>query len=145
MSLGELGVKAEPSEISKKLGISREMANQAITRLKRLGIIEINPDRTFKQVSLPLKTKKEISSKAIRKYHKDILDLAKFKIDEIDISKREYKAITLAGNSKNIKKARKLIDELKDLVVESMESGKSDEVFQLNIQLFPISNGDQNE
>lgn len=134
------GAKADPQWIAHKLGITIGEANKAIVRLERLGIIEISKDKSFTQISPTLTTKDEVPSAAIREYHQSILKMAQFKIEQVPVEEREYRSITFAGNSKQIKKAKKIIQELKDLVSESMEKGDCDQVYQFSVQLFPLSN-----
>ena len=104
LSLSEVkGSLAAPSWIASQLGISIQQANQAMTRLKRMGIIEIQDDGSYKQVCPPLTTTDEIPSTAIQNFHKGILDLAKLKIEQTSVEKREFRSITMAANSKNIR------------------------------------------
>lgn len=139
LSLANLkGAKANPRWIASQLNITVEESNQAISRLERLGIIQINKDKSFQQISPPLKTTDEVPSMAIRNYHKSVLKMAQLKIDEVPVEKREYRAITISGNSKKLKRAKAIINELKELVSETLETGPSDTVYQLSIQLFPI-------
>ncbi|MCF8059967.1 MAG: DUF4423 domain-containing protein [Bacteriovoracaceae bacterium] len=139
LSLANLkGSKADPRWIASQLNISPEESNQAINRLERLGIIEINKDKSYRQISPPLKTTDEVPSMAIRNYHKSVLKMAQLKIDEVPVEKREYRALTISGNSKKLKRAKEIIRELKDLVSDTLETGPSDTVYQLSIQLFPL-------
>ncbi len=144
LSLSELkDSKADPRWIARKLNIKVEEANKAIKRLERLQIIEILPDNSFKQIAPPLTTHEDIPSEAIRNFHRSVLGLAQIRLEEVPVEEREFRSVTIAGNSKRIKKAKKLIKELKELITDCMETGKTDEVYQLNIQLFPLSKGEK--
>ncbi len=139
LSLGEIkGSKADPRWIAKRIGITVPQANHAMTRLSRLKIIEIGDDGSFFQVAASLVTSDEVPSAAIQEYHKSTLKLAQSKIEELSVEEREFRCVTIAGNSKKIKKAKEIIKELKDMVVDSLETGTRDEVYQLSIQLFPL-------
>jgi len=133
------GSRADSRWIAKKLGITSQEANQAISRLIRLKIITLREDGSFYQSSPAIVTTDEVPSMAIQEYHKGILKLAQLRLEEVPVEQREFRSVTIAGNSKKINKAKKLIKELKDLVVDSLEVGPRDEVYQLSIQLFPFS------
>lgn len=144
LSLSEVkGAKADPRWIGSRLGISAEDANRAISRLERLGIIEIYGDNSFRQVSPPITTTDEVPSVAIQKFHQGLLSMAQLRIEQVPVEEREYRSLTFAGNSKKIKKAKKLIKQLKDLVSETMESGTKDNVYQFSVQLFPLTRGEE--
>jgi uncharacterized protein (TIGR02147 family) len=139
LSLSEVeGSRADSRWIASRLGITVTEANSAMTRLSRLKIIEIRDDGSFYQSSPAIVTSDEVPSSAIQEYHKSILKLAQLKIEQVPVDKREFRSVTIAGNSKKIKKAKKIIKELKDMVVDSLETGSRDEVYQLSIQLFPL-------
>lgn len=143
LSLGELPENSSDSRwVAKRLNISYKQANEAMTRLQRLGIIEIS-DGKFRQIGEPLKTTTDIPSSSIRNYHKGILSLAQNKIEQIDIDKRDYSSMTMAINSNNLKKAKKLTQKYKEQMLDLLETGKLNEVYQLSIQLFPLTSGEE--
>ena len=86
-----------------------------------------------------MKTTSDVPSGTIRRYHKGILGLAQNRIDQVDVKEREYSSITMAINTKNLAKAKKLTQEYKEEMLELLEKGPLDEVYQLSIQLFPLS------
>lgn len=138
LSLGEIAhAKADPRWIAKRLNISLALANEALQRLERLNIIEIK-DGTYKQIHPPFKTSDDIPSAAIRNYHTNILNLAIEKLETIDVQKREYSSVTMAINSKNLKKAKDLTRKYKSEISKLLETGKADRVYHLAIQLFPL-------
>lgn len=97
LSLTEVkGAKADPRWIAQKLKISVQCAQDALLRLQRLKLITIKPQ--FKQIAPPLNVTAEKSSEAIRKFHKQCLDVACEKIDTVDLSLREFHSMTLKMN-----------------------------------------------
>ena len=104
--------------------------------------IEIK-DGKFRQIGEPLKTTTDIPSSSIRNYHKGILALAQNKIEQVSVDKRDFSSITMAINSKNLKNAKKLTQKYKEQMLELLESGTLNEVYQLSIQLFPLTSGDE--
>jgi uncharacterized protein (TIGR02147 family) len=139
LSLGELkNPSIDPRWIAKRLNIPVGVANEALQRLERMKIIQIKDGR-FKQITPPLKTTSDIPSSTIRAYHKSVLGLAQNKIETVEVKDREYSAMTMAINTKNLNKAKKLVEEFKEEMLQLLEQGTLDEVYQLSIQLFPLS------
>lgn len=145
LSLGELkDNQADSRWIARRLNISLNQANQAMVRLERLGIIEVNAGK-FKQVGNPLKTTTDIPSASIRNYHKGLLSLAQNKLETVDVKKREYSSVTMAINTKKIKQAKELTQKYKEDMLALLDEGKLDEVYQLSIQLFPLSQKEEDK
>lgn len=138
LSLGEIpNNKSDPRWIAKRLGISAALANKAMQLLSRLEIIEVK-NGSFKQIHPPFKTTDDIPSEAIRKYHANILSLAAEKLESVDVKEREFTAVTMAINSKNLQKAKELTKKYKREMSELLEGSKADRVYHLAIQLFPM-------
>lgn len=138
LSLGELpNAKADPRHIAKRLNITVAQANIALQRLERLSIIKIE-NGFFKQIHPPFKTTDDIPSNAIKTYHMNVLNLAIEKLETVDVKEREYSAVTMAINSKNIEKAKEITRKYKKELSKILETGKPDRVYHLSIQLFPM-------
>ncbi len=60
-------------------------------------------------------------------------------LKQVPLEKREYTSITMAIDPKNIPRARRLIDRFQDKVVAILESGEPTEVYNMNVQLFPLT------
>lgn len=134
--------KSNAKWIAKKLGIDPIKAMEAFLRLQRLGLIEITSN-SFKQSKRPLTTTTDVPSAAIRRYHKQNLDLAREKIETVPIGRREFSAITMAVNPTKINKVKKMINEFKQLVCQELEDDQVSEVYTLSIQLFPLTEGEK--
>ncbi|MES2801164.1 MAG: TIGR02147 family protein [Bdellovibrionota bacterium] len=136
-------VKSDPRWIANKLGISVQQVSDSIKRLERLNIISTKP--FLQQISDPLEVTSDVPSEAIRKYHKQNLDLAKEKIETVSNSLREYQSISIPISLKSISKYKKLIDEMmSEAVLMSKNNGLATEVYHLNAQFFPVTKLNQN-
>lgn len=130
--------KADPRWIARKLNISVEDANEALQRLLRLGIVETSPK--FIQIGDPLKVISEIPSSAIRRYHKQNLALASEKVDTVDNSMKNFDSLCIAINTKDIPQLKNHIDRFLNQIQKFSDKSKPDHVYNLNLQLFPITN-----
>lgn len=131
------GAKANPRWIARRLGINVEQAHQAILRLERMGIIQTKP--IFKQICDPIEVVSAIPSEAIQKYHKQNLSLAIEKIETTPVHLREYQSISIPINPKHIQLFKQHIDEFLEQVSILADQQSSLELYNLNVQLFPIT------
>jgi uncharacterized protein (TIGR02147 family) len=134
---------SNPKQLAKRLGISDIQAIDAIRRLERLGYIKLTKGK-INRLAKPLRTTTDVPSTAIRKYHKQNLDLAKEKIDSIPLEKREFSSITMCTSLSKLSRAKKMINEFKERLCGELEAGSQEEVYTLAIQLFPITNMEDN-
>lgn len=131
------GAKTDPAWIAERLGLSVPEAKEALSRLQRLGILEEGP--RLKQKCPPLSVVSEVPSRAIQNYHRQILDVASERLTEVPPAKRDYSALTFAGDASKVEAMRPLIEEFQDRVQSLMgESPGKKEVFILSCQLFPV-------
>jgi uncharacterized protein (TIGR02147 family) len=131
------GAHSDPRWIARRLGIPVEQAHEALLRLQRLGLLELKP--FFRQLGDPIEMTSSISSEAIRKYHKQNLNLAAEKIETVPVEMREFQSMTLTLNPQKISAFKNQMDEFLQQAVELSESEIGTEVYQLNVQLFPIT------
>lgn len=132
-------IEAKPRQISKRLNISSIQATEAIQRLERLEFITTKGG-LLKRLAKPLRTSTEVPSEAIRRYHKQNLELAKEKLDSVPIHLREYSSMTMPVNVRKLALAKKMINDFKEKLSAELEVGTHDEVYTLSIQLFPLTN-----
>ena len=138
LSLSQVsGSQGDPRWIARRLGISQTQAREALDRLVRLNLIQLKPH--FKSVGDPLRVSSEVSSEAIRKFHKQTLALAMEKMDTVETALREFQAMTMAVNVNKLPIARKLIDEALTKISNALETGAASEVYTLSVQLFPVT------
>ena len=135
------GATADPRWIAQRLGIAVNEAAQAVLRLERLAIIETRP--VFKQMSDPIEVLSATPSLAIRKYHKQVLNLALEKIETVPMQHRNYDSVTIPVNSKQLDFLKKQMSHLIEIILEQsqkdVEKKTCDQVYHLNVQLFPLT------
>ncbi|MGZ3797873.1 MAG: TIGR02147 family protein [Pseudobdellovibrionaceae bacterium] len=137
LSLGKIrGAKADPFWISDRLGISVSEAREALSRLKRLEIIE--DSKMLKQKSATLNISRETPSRAIQAYHQKILSLAFEKLNTVLLEKRDFSAMTFAADAKKIPQARKMIEDFQDQLADFLQTPNAKEVFVIACQLFSL-------
>lgn len=124
--------------IAKRLGISTAEVRDLIQRLYRLGMIERNGKKLAK-ASPNLMTTNDVPSAALRRSHKQSLEQAITSLENDPLEERDITSITMAIDPKKIPLAKAMIREFRFRLAEALESGRRTEVYNLNVQLVPVT------
>lgn len=95
--------------------------------------------------STPPVTTQTIPSQIIRDGHKKRLEDVIKRIDSLDPETRYVTSLTIPFNPKKYKKIIQLIEKFKAQVDEIATSGTREQVYNLNIQLFPLTDVSKDE
>lgn len=132
----------DQNAISQRLGLSDYQFNDAIDFLSSNKLITKKNGLWFKNEShlyFPVGRSKQ----SVRRFHKQMIEKAKIdletKTSEEDFSKRTYLGFTFSANPNNVEKIKAKIQKLlSDITIEAGE-GECTEVYQCNLQLFPLT------
>ena len=123
--------------IADRLGVSPEQVDLVIQRLKSTDVL-VYRDNAWcargRRIATPAG-----QSDVIRASHLKKLELATPKLVELPKELRDFSSITFPGNSENLEKVRKQLIKFRRNIAELMQQGAADQVYSLNIQLFPLS------
>lgn len=135
------GFSSNSAWIAKRLNISVHQSKQAIERLIRLGMLEEKNGKLLK-AEQHLTTTHDVSSDAIKNFHRQILSKATDSLMFQDLSERDLTTMTMAIDVKKIPEAKKKIRDFRRDLTQFLETGERQEVYCLSLQLFKLS---QNE
>jgi len=123
--------------IVKRLGkkITVPVARQAVQTMIQLGVIARDNDGKLREVSYNMDTPSDIRSDALQSHHRQMLARASEALEE-PVLEREFQALTLKFDRKNMQQAKQEIRRFCDEFDQKfcVEGGKG--VFQMNVQLF---------
>lgn len=126
------------SRMAEMLEISVQDLEHHLSVLKRLGLIDFTNGRWVKK-DRQLETPLDIQSLNVRNFHRQMGLKAMDVIDRLASTERTFAGMTINLSEQGYQDFRKRIfDFLRDSNAVYSESEKSDTVFQLNIQLFPL-------
>lgn len=126
--------------------VDKRYLTAALKNLEQLKIIERTPDNKIKKIEQAIDTTNDVASEAIKRYHEQTLDLAQKSIRTVPIDLREFSSLTIAVNSEALMQAKELIRQFKREFDEIMSLHREkDAVYQLQIQLFPLTDYDAPE
>lgn len=139
LSLFELYERAlTVREIAERFGLSEDRTREIVDQLVKTGMLERNNEDSLIHKGAYWTTTDHIPSEAIRTAHLNELKIASHAIKEIGTDERDFTSITFAGNSKQLARVQKEIRRFRDRVSQIMEEGDADQVYKLNVQLFPL-------
>lgn len=130
--------KSERS-ICERLGLKELTGRAALNRLMRLSLVSKQENNQYQKETPSLTTTTDIPSAALRRSHKQSLEQAIQSLENVPIELRDITSITIPTNPAKIKLAKKMIKDFRLRLAAMLEEGEKSEVYNLNIQLTPIT------
>lgn len=114
---------------------------KSLSLLKRLGQIHFDaekgrlvPSQTF------VNTGPEVLGLAIIRYHQQMIELARDALTDVPPEQREISAVTISVASDQLQDIKQRIQEFqRELMTMSESAENANEVFQINLQVFPLA------
>lgn len=123
--------------------ISESQARGAIKKLLSLGMAKRDEQGYIRQTERLISTGDEIKSFYVKRYHEEMIDLAKASIDNIPSEERDISGITMNVSDACFDLIKKEIQQTRKRILELVDMDKdSNNLYQLNMQLFPIAKKD---
>jgi len=117
-------------------------AKRAIKLLERLGLIQKGPDGVFRTTDTNLTTGQKWRSHAIEGYQREMLRLSGESIERCPKDDRDISTVTLCMDENAMPEIREHIRQFRSSLIKLVNSrGGASRVYQLNVQLFPVSAG----
>ena len=143
------GFEEDYAAIAKALtpSITPGQVKKSLQLLKDIGIIKKNKSGKWVQCDPIIKTAPEIESLSIRNHNRKMIQLAEDAIVAVEPEYREISGMTLGISKKAFKEIKKKIQNFKDDILSDVlaDSSESEEVYQLNFQLFPLVKNSRQE
>lgn len=130
-----------PEAIAERLGgrVTSIEVRSAIERLKSLGLIRLEKNGRFVPTQTQVTTQDDVISQGVRNYYKQVLDLAKEAVERQTIEQREFQGFAFAVARHKIPLAKEMIRKFRAQFLKAMESDVTDDVYQMNIQMFQLT------
>lgn len=129
-------------ELSEQLqpAISVKQAKESIALLKDLKLIAANEDGRYLPTESILSTGEEWRSYAVKNFQNQTIDLAKKALNTMESSERHIATLTFSASDEDMKEVYELSREYRKKVISLIsKSDKGSRVYQMNMQLFPMS------
>jgi uncharacterized protein (TIGR02147 family) len=137
------GFQADPTWIAARLrpAITPEQAAEALTMMLDLGLLARAEDGTLQPTQTTLATPHQVQGLAVHNYHQGMIARAAESIERFSKTERHLSALTLAIPADLIDTLKAEIDAFQERILDlcdGREAARS-RVYQLNMQLFPLS------
>lgn len=130
--------KENPHWIAQRLGISPKEALEGFTRLVKLKLIEKKHGRYRKTAEL-LATPSGKPSQALRNHHSQMIHKANEALNKQGVLERSITGITIPTHPEKIEMVSDEIKKFRRRMAELLDTKNPSEVYQLNIQLFRLT------
>ena len=133
---------ADPKKIAAQLNpqIKADEAKAAIALLERLGMIEAKHEGSYSQKETMLSTGDQVKSVEVANFQLQTIDLAKSAITDIPSRQRDISTLTLSISEEGFKKITEILKATrKEILKVAQNDSNEDRVYQMNIQLFPLT------
>lgn len=139
--------KADPRWLANTLmpRISEKEAKRALTILLRLGLVEEENGKLLRR-DLQVSTGPQTHSVHLNRFHREMLSRAGDALARLGPKERDLSSVTLCMGPEGLAKLRKATQDYRRqlLALEQLEEDPR-QVFQVNIQLFPLSQPEPSE
>lgn len=113
---------------------------ESLQLLERLGLTRVDADGRIVPAPRVLTTGEKWHAMAIRDFQEETLGLARRALLELPRERRDISTLTFSINGKDLEAAREITREYRKAMMKLAEgSAPADQVFQLNVQFFPLS------
>jgi uncharacterized protein (TIGR02147 family) len=120
--------------------ITKSQARKSVELLLKLGLLIKQPDGKFRQADPAITTGPEVLSVAIREVNRQMSELGVSAIQRTPPNERDVSSLVVGVSKNSYSLIKQEIQEFKNRVVRIVDDDpKSDSVFNLNVQLFPLS------
>lgn len=120
--------------------ITPKEARKAIALLEKLGMIAAGREGGFTLTEKYLTTGEEWRSFAVKEFQRKALKLADHALEKVPKEARDISTVTLTVNGEAMDKIRERVRQFhQDMLEISEQSGQGDRVYQVNLQIFPLS------
>lgn len=124
--------------ISERLNIPFGIVLESLDRLVKLGLV-VKEKGTWQLTGKHLATPSDVPSAVMREGHRQWIQKAMESLENDPVEVRDISFITMAVAKSRLPQAKKMILEFRRKLTAYFEDGPRDAVYQLNIQLFPVS------
>lgn len=125
--------------------ITEKQAQDALNHLIELGMIKKDENGFWAQCEQHISTGPEVRSFIVAQYHREMLELAIDSIERFSSEEKDITSLTFSMDSQKLQELKQLLAGHRNQVRSKfVDDGPADQVFQLNIQLYPLTERDGN-
>jgi len=124
--------------LAKRAGSTPEEVERGLELLEKAKLIQ-RSQTGIKLLVRTLKSTDDVPSQSIRQFHRQALKAAEEAL-KVDVAQREFISTTIALRKSDLPKLKEHLRAFRDEVLAFSGKNDPEEVYQLNVQLFPLTN-----
>jgi uncharacterized protein (TIGR02147 family) len=123
--------------------ITKAQAQKALRLLQRLNMLKRGSDGKLEQVDRTITSGPEVRSVAVKNFHREALALASDALDHVPPAERDVSGAMFSVPEARIVEIKEKIQHFRKALLASVAGypEPADRVYQLNLQLFPVTKG----
>jgi uncharacterized protein (TIGR02147 family) len=122
--------------------ITAKQAKESVALLKKLGIVGENASGHLRPLHDLITTGDKWQASAIHQYQRETIRLAEHALDGVQKAERDISTVSFAVNKEDFNEICSLSKEFRSSVLRiARDSEKADRLYQMNIQIFPMTKG----
>jgi uncharacterized protein (TIGR02147 family) len=126
--------------------ITESDARQAVSSLKKLGLVKRDADGNLRPADAYITTGDEVESFLVRKFNSTMIQKADKAIDQFPREVRDISSLTMSISDECFGLMKKEIQLFRKRLAELVQMDeKPNNVYQLNFQFFPLAAGKENQ
>jgi uncharacterized protein (TIGR02147 family) len=141
--LESLELKSPPKEardFAEKFGISVNQAMNSLQALESLGLIKKGSRGQWQKNTQYVRGPDQIPNRLVRNYHRTIISKAETALETVAIENRDFSSVIFSVNQADLAWAKeKILEFRKQLTSQLAKRSDKDSIYQLSIQLFPLT------
>lgn len=126
------------AEIVRRFGLSEMRADVVLNNLITAGLIR-HENGKLVRAHTTVRTTEDVKSIALQKSHLETLEMGKTKLEEIEVSLRDFSSMTIAVDPEKLTEAKTVIREFRQKMAALLRDGNKQDVYQLAIQFYPLT------
>ena len=142
------GFKEDPSWIAKTLNppITSEEAKRSLQQLQDLKLIVRNSFGKLVQSQGYVSSGDEVVSASVAQFHREMIGKARESLDRFSEKERQVSTVTFSLNHQEIESVKQMITGFRKQLIEKLgKKHDGDQVFQFNLQIFPLTQAIEKE
>ncbi len=133
----------KPETLKQRIGSKTSVheIRSAVNRMMEMGLLEKQADGNLWPTYQRITNKDDVANAGARKYHQQVMDLAKNALEEQNVSEREYQSLSIAIRREDLDLAKEMIKKFRMQFVQALglQTREADELYQMNVQFFRLT------
>lgn len=133
------GFQCDPGDIATRMKITKNRAEVVMQNLLMCGLLTKDSEGKISRTHASVRTTEDVKSQALTESHKETLQMGLVKLEETEVSLRDYSSTTVAIDLKKLPEAKTIIREFRQKMAALLRDGDKTDLYQLAIQFFPLT------